>query len=173
MELKSLHDRIRVATQTHHSELENTPPFCNLMSENITPDEVKWSLSLFNSFFSDYLNFKVKEAAYFSEKLKSLASFRGNSNSSSFSGLNGLEVLAWDYIFLGSQLGNRMILAKNKMIQRMEEAEYFRVPMPQEIWRQCLAEIGEVQEVVDQNYLVDRVTELFQELRSLALESRR
>ena len=159
-----LRERLRIETKPMHDLLESSYPF-SVLGTTHDEDTSKKALRCFYLMFKDFLYFSKDEDAFYVDALNHLENSVSKEERiiENFSG----DVLAMKYLFLGSRMGNEVIVKKNPTIENIPGGKYFGMGFPRSLWVEFVSKLDEITDEAQQNEIVENSKIYFKKLATI------
>lgn len=125
---------LRTAIRTSHDDLELQYPFNSLTVTKNIDTVVYDTLLCFKAFFLSYLKVRRKDHQYYERNYELFISLPSSDNLGGNLKHDEIDLMALDYIFMGSRMGNKVITQRNPGIVNQKYGEYFSLELPAELW---------------------------------------
>ncbi len=161
----SLRQRIREETKDLHDQLEQQYPFNALFDSKNLKQDVENALSCFSCMFKDFLLENQKSDPFFLDSLSQLEKVSGATTLKNFSFKDDENLnLSMRYLFIGSRMGNRLLVQKNPKVVEFKGGEYFSLDCPQELWKELISDLDNIVDPKQQDQIINVTRFLFVQL---------
>lgn len=159
----TLKTRFKNETMPMHTLLEQQYPFNSLINtENIEKSSAD-AITCFKLMFLPFLNIKKDEHKFYKESFEILSKYKPELKVENIELSPKENLLHLEYLFLGSRMGNQILINKNPGINEVEYAKYFQLPMPRDLWTEFIEKLDS-QSPEYHDLLVQRAKDSFREL---------
>ena len=160
----SLKDRFKNETMPMHKSLEEQYPFNKLMQQENILKTSNDAILCFKLMFLSFVKLNKDKHDFYKETFEVLFNYKSHLNDR-IQELNPKDNhLHLEYLFLGSRMGNQLLVNKNPAIDEVENAKYFQLPLPRDLWENFIAKLNKVEDSQVQDLLVQRAKDSFIEL---------
>ncbi|MBD66641.1 MAG: hypothetical protein CME62_15640 [Halobacteriovoraceae bacterium] len=167
--MKTLRERLRSETKEFHDFLESQYPFNTLLEQKDLAKNTERALICFKLCFYSFLNQLKDEHEFYQKSFDSLSKVKPELNDKLLTLKPIKDDLHLHYLFLGSRMGNKLVINKNPSILEVQGGDYFNIDMPQELWKDFLTQLDQVQDIEQQNMIIGQVKMSFKELAQYGL----
>lgn len=155
----SFRDRLKAETAYLHDQLERTYPFSELANSH-EPSVSTAALKGFAMVFSEFLKKNADSDEFYRESLEQLNLVGSSMPSPSLV----YNEIAMKYLFLGSRMGNELIVRKNPEIVKISGGQYFALQFPRHLWSEFLQDLQKIEDSDTQNLVINSVKTYLDEM---------
>ena len=160
---------LREGTAQSHRDLEGQYPFNSLTSSQGLDVAVRDFLICFKLLFFQFLSSKKEVNSFYETPYRVLSTIKPEMNSKLLKAPAVEDSLHLEYIFLGSRLGNQVILKQNPKLTEVHGGDFFRWDLPKGMWVQFCQDLECKRDPQRINKIVQRANLSFQELLNYGL----
>lgn len=156
--------RLRVETKMLHDELEDNYPFKELVSAECDQSSLTHALYCFKLLFEPLTSLRNNTHQFYLEANNVFIRLGKTPDSIVNSRIHELELIALEYLFLGSRIGNKLVLEKNPKIIELQGSDYLQAPFPSDLWGQLLEKLSTISSREDQELIIREIKRFYIEL---------
>lgn len=160
----SLKDRFKSETIQMHKALEDQYPFNQLMIQDDILKTSNDAILCFKLMFLSFVKLNKKKHDFYKETFEILYSYKAYLNDKILDLDPNDNHYHLEYLFLGSRMGNQLLVNKNPAINEVENSKYFQLPLPSDLWADFISRLNKVEGTEVQDLLVQRAKDSFKEL---------
>lgn len=161
----NLRERLKNETKLYHKALEDQYPFNELISSKSTAC-FEDALKCFKLLFYPFLKRKQEVHPFYQQVFKALEKFPVFNERYFLEPQCPNKLLHLEYLFLGSRMGNEILVKKSTSLKNFEYREYFEISLDPALWKGFLEKLSKVHDTFIQDQIVEQVKEGFVELRN-------
>lgn len=169
--MSDLRNRLRSETRTQHDSLEERAPFKHLMNSEDLELHLAQASLCFKLIFQPFLASLKEQHSFFKSAFEILESIHTEYNLE----LSPIDIdsangsLGHRYLFLGSRMGNRLIIQKNPAILESRYGAYFDLDMPRDLWTDLMSRLDSITAPSEQDLIIFQAQQAFQTLINYSL----
>ena len=161
----NLRERLKSETMDLHRKLEQQYPFSDLGKKEGIEKTATDFLSCMKAIYFEYLDKNHNKSDFHN---RSYAFFKDFKCAEGFEFEAAIyQPLAYDYLLMGSRMGNRLIVRQNPAILETSVSEFFAMDLPSDVWKDFLRELDLVGDPQKATEIIKDAKTLFREMISI------
>ncbi len=147
-----------------HKALEAQYPFNKLLQQESIIKTSNDAILCFKLIFLSFVKLNKDKHDFYNKTYDILSRYKSELNDEILDLDPNDNHLHLEYLFLGSRMGNQLLVNKNPAINEVENAKYFQLPLPRDLWDEFIEKLNEFEDKQTQDLLVQRAKDSFREL---------